>query len=221
MFLPTSVLEECSDPPGASLQLRRGGGIADPELWATLSKIKRAVERPDNLQPSYHAQLLRLLAAELASRNGSAASPGSLSRGGLSGRHARPVEEHLGEHFARAVPLAELAALVRLNRSHLCEAFRQTTGLTPHQFQTARRIDHAKQLLAQGGLPLAEVALAVGYSDQSQFGAAFRKATGESPGRYRLQAQPARTLVGNGLPGQRKERRPVPASTKGGWLQTG
>ncbi len=90
------------------------GGVADPELWATLSKIKRAVECPDSLLPSYHGQLLRLLAAELALRHGSAASPKVLSRGGLSGRHARLVKDHLDEHFARAVPLDRPKSYARM-----------------------------------------------------------------------------------------------------------
>ncbi len=188
VFLPKSVLDGCAGDDGGPARLRAGLSVRDAELWATLGKIKRAVGRLQDLQPAYHGQLLALLAMELASRHTVSAPRADTARGGLSSRHARLVKDHLAEHFARPVPLAELAALVRLNRSHLCEAFRQATGLAPHQFQTARRIDRAKELLADAALPLAEVAMAVGYSDQSQFGAVFRKATGTTPGHYRRQA---------------------------------
>jgi len=185
VFLPRHVLESCAGTGGGPVRLRAGLGVRDADLWATLGKIKRAVERPHDLQPSYHGQLLGLLAMELASRHSLSTPCTDVARGGLSSRHARLVKDHLAEHFARPVPLAELAALVRLNRSHLCEAFRQATGFAPHQFQTARRIERARELLADAALPLAEVALAVGYSDQSQFGAVFRRATGTTPGHYR------------------------------------
>ncbi|NJM07352.1 helix-turn-helix domain-containing protein, partial [Candidatus Gracilibacteria bacterium] len=46
------------------------------------------------------------------------------------------------------------------------------------------RIRHAQQLIA-AGLPLAEVAYAVGYSSQSHFTTRFRRIIGVTPGRYR------------------------------------
>lgn len=160
VFLPQRVLEGCTSTVGGPVRLRPGLGVRDADLWATLCKIKRAVERPHDLQAAYHGQLLSLLAMELASRHSLSTPRMDAARGGLSNRHTRLVKDHLAEHFARPVPLAELAALVHLNRSHLCEAFRQATGLAPHQFQTARRIEHAKRLLAEASLPLAEVAMA-------------------------------------------------------------
>jgi AraC family transcriptional regulator len=48
-----------------------------------------------------------------------------------------------------------------------------------------QRVLAARHLLATSNLPIAEVALAVGFSSQSHFGGAFRTVTGESPARYR------------------------------------
>jgi AraC-like DNA-binding protein len=61
--------------------------------------------------------------------------------------------------------------------------FKRETGLPPHLFRTLRRIDRGKQLL-RDGLPLAQAALAVGFSDQSHFTNTFRKYTGATPGQY-------------------------------------
>lgn len=211
VFLAPEMLDECVGEPQATMDLRPALDITDPDLWATLTKIKRTAQAADGLRWPHRESLLRLLASEVARSFGSPTVPTVRSRGGLSSRHARLVKDHLAEHFARTVRLEELAALVHLNRSHLCAAFRQTTGLAPHQFQTACRIDRAKQLLAQEGLPLAEVALAVGYSDQSQFGAVFRKAVGCSPGHYRRQALALGGARGAGGAGRVTGRRIVGA----------
>lgn len=48
-----------------------------------------------------------------------------------------------------------------------------------------RRIARAKALLANPNLSLIDIAQMVGYSGQSTFGEAFRRATGVTPGRYR------------------------------------
>ena len=163
----------------------RPTSIEDPAIFLTLMKIRSMTCKTEETKSLYHEKLLRLLAFEVATSYGAVISTNNETIGGLSRRHTRLVTEHLAANFARAVPLEELAALVNLNRSYLCEAFRRSTGMAPHQFQTARRVDRAKQLLSDGDLSLAEIALATGYSDQSQFGAMFRKVTGSSPGSYR------------------------------------
>ncbi|MGH7905796.1 MAG: helix-turn-helix domain-containing protein [Candidatus Binataceae bacterium] len=49
----------------------------------------------------------------------------------------------------------------------------------------ARRINRAKQLLLKRRLGLVEIALALGFADQAHFCAAFQRAVGLSPGKYR------------------------------------
>jgi len=62
-----------------------------------------------------------------------------------------------------------------------------STGQTPHSFILRRRVDRAKDLLRRPKLPLAEVALSCGFADQSHFTTSFRKATGRTPLRWRLE----------------------------------
>lgn len=106
-------------------------------------------------------------------------------KGGLSARQLRLLIDHINEHLGEPVTLRELADLAKISQSHLCQAFRQSTGSTPHQYHIARRIDRARLLLSETDLPIADIALIVGYGDQSQFGVAFRKSVGVSPLAYR------------------------------------
>jgi AraC family transcriptional regulator len=57
--------------------------------------------------------------------------------------------------------------------------------MPPHRYHNARRIDHAKTLLARPTCSVTEIALTVGFSETSSFTAAFRKATGSTPTAYR------------------------------------
>jgi AraC family transcriptional regulator len=97
----------------------------------------------------------------------------------------RRVTDYLEAHLARAVALEELAALVGLSEHHFCTAFRRSTGLPPHRWLTARRMERAKALMRAGGTGLTEIALEVGYGSQSAFGAAFRRTVGVTPSAWR------------------------------------
>ena len=58
----------------------------------------------------------------------------------------------------------------RLSVYHFARQFKAATGLPPHQYVIALRVERAKRLLQEGSdLSLAEVAADAGFSDQSQF----------------------------------------------------
>jgi AraC-like DNA-binding protein len=89
----------------------------------------------------------------------------------------------------------ELAVQVGLSPFHLIRAFRKHVGLTPHAYLKQLRIARAQSLL-RGGLSIAEVALAAGFSDQSHLTREFRRSLALTPGRYteaQLGARVART----------------------------
>ncbi|CAH2601316.1 L-rhamnose operon transcriptional activator RhaR [Rhodovastum atsumiense] len=94
------------------------------------------------------------------------------------------ARDWLDAHHTERVDLATLAAVAGLSSTHLVRAFRRATGLTPHAWQTDRRIRTARQMLARGQAP-AEVAAACGFCDQSHLNRAFRARVGVAPGGYR------------------------------------
>jgi AraC family transcriptional regulator len=113
---------------------------------------------------------------------------GALSRGRL-----RAVVEYIEEHLDRCPTLAQIAAVVRLTPYHFGRQFKAATGLPPHQYLLARRVERAKELLQAGAdLALAEVALRAGFSDQSQFSHHFKRIVGVTPGQFRTPARTAK-----------------------------
>lgn len=141
--------------------------------------------RADTLSEQLCLQLLR----DHSAATGSARLQRALARpDGLAPWQVRRVQGYLLDHIDRQVRLQELAGLLQLSPKHLCTAFRQATGQPPHAWISQRRIERAQALLSRPGAELSQVALALGYPDQSAFGTAFRRATGVSPGRWRSAA---------------------------------
>jgi AraC family transcriptional regulator len=74
-----------------------------------------------------------------------------------------------------------LASDVAMSKFHFVRLFKGSTGLSPYQYLLKRRMEQGKRLLQMGDLPIAQVALAVGFGDQSAFTAHFKKHFGVTP----------------------------------------
>ena len=106
-----------------------------------------------------------------------------------SGKLAR-VQAYISAHFDEAIALRRLAAVAHLSAFHFARLFKRTTGQPPHLYITARRIERAKELLSSGAIPLADVAVRVGFQTQSHFTTVFHQHTGQTPRMFRLGRRP-------------------------------
>jgi len=106
-------------------------------------------------------------------------------RGGLAPGALRRVREYVEDRLAERIELRELAAIASLSECHFSRAFKQSTGLPPHRYVIARRIASAARMIEDTNRPLAEVALAAGFSDQSHFTRVFVDVMGETPRAFR------------------------------------
>ena len=77
-----------------------------------------------------------------------------------------------------------MAAVARLSPYHFARQFKAATGLPPHQYVIARRVERAKHLLQGGGLTLAQVAARAGFSNQSHLSHHFKRLVGVTPGQF-------------------------------------
>jgi AraC family transcriptional regulator len=109
----------------------------------------------------------------------------STGRGGLTQVQLATVMDLIETQLLERPSLVEMAGVLNLSTRYFCQAFRQSTGLSPHQFIIKRRVALARELIESEQLSLTEVALAAGFNDHSQMTATFRKVLGCAPSHFR------------------------------------
>ena len=167
-------------------RLAGGTHFLQPEAAPIAALRSSQAESPSHAQPPV-AQLLSLVTPP--GNNQGDAPEGLLhhtwtARRGLSRRvlalACSYMEDNLGENFT----LDDLARAVGVSRFHFSRLFRVSTGESPMGFSLRLRIEHAKGMLLKGDRRICEIAMALGFFDQSHFARTFRRITGVSPGEY-------------------------------------
>ncbi|MEH6366104.1 MAG: AraC family transcriptional regulator [Pseudomonas marincola] len=160
--------------PGFALSV-----LHDPQLHAAFTGLHQLLEGgADALQQQIVWREAILLLFQRYAKVAEPAAPG---------RETRAVElakELLNSQLAAPPSLEELATAVNLSPFHFARVFRRATGLPPHAWLKQRRLAQARALLKQGCMP-AQVAMQLGFSDQSHLSRQFKQVYGVGPGAYR------------------------------------
>ena len=101
--------------------------------------------------------------------------------GGLPQKKLKQAIDYIQEHLAQQISLNELANDLGISRYYFCRLFKQSTGLSPHQYVIQQRVERAKQLLLQGKMSIVDIAQACGFTHQSHLNRHFKRLTGVSP----------------------------------------
>jgi AraC family transcriptional regulator len=96
-------------------------------------------------------------------------------------RNFQQVIDYINEHLDQNLSLAELANIVQLSSYHFAHLFKQTTGVSPHQYHIRCRIQRAKELLLTKNMTIAEVAHSVGFASQGHLNYHFKRLVGMTP----------------------------------------
>jgi AraC family transcriptional regulator len=151
---------------------------ARPDAVGVAWRMAVELSRPDDLTPiALEGLSLELLA--IASRAGRAAEP-------LAGWLSRATEI-VDEQYARPLALGVIAAEVGVHPIHLARSFRSRHGVSVGTYLRSVRVHRAADRLANSDEPIAEVALSVGFADQSHLNRWFVRLLGATPAAYRRQ----------------------------------
>jgi AraC-like DNA-binding protein len=161
-----------------------GVSLCDPVSWEiALALLDMAGERGTISQRSilYIFGLLRTCVLDAQKR-----VPATCHKtASLAQWQIEKVETALAAGVSTDLSLSQLAGNCRLSICHFARAFKATYGVTVHQYVIAKRIQHARHLLAQSSKSLAQIALDCGFADQSSFSRRFLAVAGESPASWR------------------------------------
>jgi AraC family transcriptional regulator len=113
--------------------------------------------------------------------------PRSLSDdiGRLSEHQLQKVFKYVQDHLEQNIALSDMASVLNLSQYHFCRLFKQSTGLSPHQYLTQCRINCAKHLLQFTQLTITEITFAVGLNNHSSFTRLFHRYVGTTPKEFR------------------------------------
>lgn len=157
----------------------------DERIRYSMLALYQDLKNPSPASGMFTGHLARGIATHYIGQYCSVASPATSGGGrSLSTAELRRVQAQVEEQLTSKLTLADLARAVGLSVPTFCRRFRASTGQSPYQYVLQAKIDRAKALL-RGDVTLTELALSLGFYDQSQFTNTFRKITGLCPSEYR------------------------------------
>ena len=158
----------------ATLRERGIGGVA--------ARLAAELQAPDDHSPLLSQALaLEILATvgRLVARERGPSRPAWLER----------ARECLHEELSRSWTLSTLAFAVGVEPTRLVRAFRRHLRTTPGEYLRRVRVDRARRLLMDSDLPIADIALETGFTDQSHLTRVFRRHLTETPAVFRLRTR--------------------------------
>jgi AraC family transcriptional regulator len=153
--------------------------LRDPKIESIARALQSEVESKEPFDRLYAEGLGLSLAVHLLRHYG-ARVPKEPERG-LTKRQLQDVIDFVRENLARNIGIHDLAATAGLSASHFKTLFKLSTGLPVHRYVIRRRVDEAVRLLSRAGARSSEVALQVGFADQSHMARCMRKVIGMTP----------------------------------------
>ncbi|MCM2397326.1 AraC family transcriptional regulator [Rhizobium sp. S95] len=158
-------------------------GTTDDVVLGLAQALLPALDDPKQASQLFLDQIGLALLAHLTQAYGGLHFP-VRRKGTLAPWQEKRATEFLSAHVSASFSIADLAEACNLSRSYFIKAFKETFGKTPYRWLMDFRLSKAKEML-RSDAPIADIAVACGFSDQSHFTRVFCESTGNPPGNWR------------------------------------
>jgi len=191
LLLPGAFMREVAEEFDASGESRLGESACfvrpDPVIPKMANLVRPYLDDPSALDPLLADSFMWAFGLYVMRRYGGL--PDARRRvGGLTVWQERMAKDWIEATLPVGTTLSELAHACGLSVSRFARAFRISTGVTPYGWLIARRVERVRTML-EASLPLAHIALACGFADQSHMTRHFKRATGMAPRTWQLANQ--------------------------------
>ena len=156
----------------------------DPLVYQIGVALKSALTRHGTSSRLYAETLINTLILHLLENYSVPCNSFNSVQGRLPQYKLQQIIDYIDAYLDSDLSLNELATSVQMSPHYFSRLFKETTGITPHQYVIRCRIDRAKDLLRQGKLSIAEIATQVGFVDQSHLHRHFKRLVGVTPKNY-------------------------------------
>lgn len=160
--------------------------LCDPLIHSAALALQQELSTPGFGGQLYLDSLLTTLCAHLL-RHYCTQKPIQILPGSLPQTKLNQVKDYIQAHLAEELTLIQLAVIAQVSPNYFATQFKQSMGITPHQYVIQQRIAKAKKLILTEKGTLAEIADCVGFSDQSHFTRHFKRLTGVTPKKFLIE----------------------------------
>ncbi len=167
------------------ITLRSHFKLRDPLIQQIGLALKAELETGNSDSKPYADSMATALAVHLMRYYGSRNPKIKEYKAGLPVHKLSQTLEYIDTHLDGDLTLTKLANLVQISPHYFSSLFKQSIGLTPHQYVTKCRLEQAKILLKRSSLPIVEICYQVGFQNQSHFTRLFRQYFKITPKAYR------------------------------------
>ena len=193
LYLPVSRFDQLSEVSGGAPiraeSVRYLGGIHDELIRQIGATLAEEIRQPsaaghvlaDSLAISLVARLAQKYSSDWSSGKDPAPAPNRLDES-----RVRRVIDFMSANIDQDISIDDIASVACLSPFHFIRMFQKAVGKTPSRYLSELRLERAKSLLVLGKAPLVDIALSCCFSSQSNFTRAFHRATGLTPGEYRM-----------------------------------
>lgn len=181
------VAEETLERDGDRLELMPQFQARNPQLEAIGQMIATEAQhrQAQGQNRLYLDSLAHILAVNLLRDYSTTATPIPVYDGGLPPHQLRRVLDYIEAHLSQDIKLADVAQQLDLSPFHFSRLFKQSIGLSPHQYLLQQRVEKAKGLLQRTDRRIIDIALECGFSSHSHLSKLFRQFTGITPKAFR------------------------------------
>ena len=189
--LPTSFLkrvaEETLGKGGDRFTLVPTFQSRNQQLEAIATLLLAEVQQRQPNGALYLDSLANVLAMQLLRNYGTTSAQLPTYEGGLPTYQLNQVLDYIDAGLAGEIKLADLAGLLGMSPFHFGRMFKQSTGISPHQYVIQQRLERAKHLLENSDRAIIDIALDCGFTSHSHLSKQFRKVIGITPRNFRGQ----------------------------------
>lgn len=181
-----SVAQQAAELDPARIELITEFRVRDPQLEQTLLLLRSELHKGGGwVERLYVESLANVLAVHLLREYSNLQPRVPQYQGGLGDRKILQISDYIQAHLDQEIKLADLAHVAGMSQFHFSRQFKQSLGVSPHQYLLQQRLERAQELLKDSTLTIAEIALQCGFNSQSHLSSHFRTVTGMTPTEYR------------------------------------
>ncbi|HTD04426.1 AraC family transcriptional regulator [Undibacterium sp.] len=166
----------------AQHQIRPQLQLRDKRIEHIAWALKAEADAGHSSGALYLESLGTALAVHLLGPGTPTGSAAGVSSRQLPARQWQQVIAYIEAHLDADLSLAQLAAVAGLSVSHFKLLFKQSAGISAHQYVMRRRVEYAKELILRGRDQMSQIALQSGFAHQSHMARCMRQVLGVRPG---------------------------------------